>query len=110
MEHSTDVNIISNWGEVFQPPLIIYIAFILPFFFQKKFGIIIMKHYKNFNKRNVRLHHKSVSSSPVFVSRCGKTIVVRRSMWACLLSANHPLCFSCVQNYCTGDIKEYISA
>lgn len=46
-----DVNIISNWGEVFQMPLIIYTAFILPFFFQKKFGIIIMKHHKKIKQK-----------------------------------------------------------
>lgn len=40
MEHSTDVNIISNWGEVFQPPLIIYIAFILPFFSRRNLELL----------------------------------------------------------------------
>lgn len=36
MKRSTDANISSNWGEVFQMPLIIYTAFILPFFFPEE--------------------------------------------------------------------------
>lgn len=52
MKRSTDANISSNWGEVFQMPLIIYTAFILPFFFfQKKLGIVIMKHHKKLQQK-----------------------------------------------------------